>query len=299
MNKIESMSKRMRHLDIVAGILITYMVYVHVSQFFDFENVAFSKILQHLFGFFMPWFFFKGGMFFRDSPLRKIIYGGFKRLMIPYIIWTIIGVLVLSIIRYEHGIAFNFLTCIKGTLGCLALTGSVSGNLPLWFLLTLYLVRLIYKCSKLCNISAIAFVFVCFFGGLACNYYDISCPKYFANTLTASMFFGGGDLMKSIQYNYKIKWLSIILFVLINCFAYTYVGIRNNVVIEGYYLLWPIFSFSGIIFINNIFFNLEKLKNHKIYQFVSKLLAFIGSHSMAIYVVHWPILLILRDIIEK
>lgn len=198
MNKIESVSKRMRHLDIVAGILITYMVYVHVSQFFDFENVAFSKILQHLFGFFMPWFFFKGGMFFRDSPLRKIIYGGFKRLMVPYIIWTIIGVLVLSIIRYEHGIAFNFLTCIKGTLGCLALTGSVSGNLPLWFLLTLYLVRLIYKCSKLCNISAIAIVFVCFLGGLACNYYDITCPKYFANTLTAAMFFGGGGRINEI-----------------------------------------------------------------------------------------------------
>ena len=48
---------------------------------------------------------------------------------------------------------------------------------------------------------------------------------------------GGGELMKSLQYTCKLKWLSTILFVLINCFAYTYVGIRNNVVIEGNYFL--------------------------------------------------------------
>ena len=296
MSKVSSVYQRAIHLDILAGVLIVYMVYVHICQLFQYDNNVCFKCLQHIFGFFMPWFFFKGGMFYHDGLTTQIIKSGFRRLITPYILWTSIGVAILSIIRYYHGIPFDFLRCVKGSVGCMLLTGSVRGNLPLWFLLTLFCSRILFHLSRKCKLPSVVVLVACFIGGFLCNKFSIDTPKYLANTLTGTMFYAGGYLLRSKQYNRYYTIFSFVIFIAINYFAYTYVGIRNNKVLDGYYLLWPLFSFSGIILFNNVFSLIENYRENLL--IVVKPLAYIGVHSLLIYVIHWPILLVLKELIN-
>lgn len=69
---------RKKEFDAMAGLLILYMMFGHALWFFNLSDSHVAVITQYLFGFFMPWFFFKGGMFFRHEETSKIVMGGVK-----------------------------------------------------------------------------------------------------------------------------------------------------------------------------------------------------------------------------
>ena len=62
-----------------------------------------------------------------------------------------------------------------------------------------------------------------------------------------------------------------------------YVGMFSGNLIQGNYLLWPLFSISGIICMNNISRYIDKIK-------IGKAFGFVGRYSMNFYVLHWIIL---------
>ena len=76
-NKMEIMesgaNKRVSHIDAVSGLLIIYMIIIHVIQFSKFTTAL--RLLYPL-SFFMSWFFFKSGMFYKDKTHKKILTGG-------------------------------------------------------------------------------------------------------------------------------------------------------------------------------------------------------------------------------
>ena len=71
------MKKRDSSLDCVAGILIIYMVLVHIFQWSGMNNILSSCWMQPL-SFFMFWFFYKSGVFYKERKPVEVLLGGVR-----------------------------------------------------------------------------------------------------------------------------------------------------------------------------------------------------------------------------
>ncbi len=128
-------------VDVVAGIMILVMITNHTLQRTGYHNDVVEQTLM-LFSFFMPWFFFKGGMFYRQDSVRNTFTKGCNKLMRPYIVYGFVGVVVGIVISLWHGNMglVNYLVLsVKEWLRYAA----PSGNLPLWFLFSFFVVRVL------------------------------------------------------------------------------------------------------------------------------------------------------------
>ena len=72
-----NVSKRQRYIDALSGLLIINMILGHCIQLADCSDIPLYNWMNAL-SFFMPWFFFKSGMFYREKSLKETIYGGAK-----------------------------------------------------------------------------------------------------------------------------------------------------------------------------------------------------------------------------
>ena len=137
------MNIRDKSLDNIAGILIIYMIIIHICQMCKLTFV-FDYSLFRIFSFFMFWFFYKSGMFYRQKTIKEVLYTGCKRLMVPFVLFSLIGHVVLCVYMYNEGDRdwkHYLLSPIKSIL----VSGSTEGNLPLWFLPSLFMVQLLYS----------------------------------------------------------------------------------------------------------------------------------------------------------
>lgn len=63
--------KRKEYIDVVAGIMILWMIVGHLRQVSGF-NLDYPNILY----FFMPWFYYKAGALSDEKALRETANGG-------------------------------------------------------------------------------------------------------------------------------------------------------------------------------------------------------------------------------
>ena len=195
------MTKRIDYLDQVAGILICYMMLMHILLWKKIPLENDSLWLEPL-KFFMFWFFFKSGMFYREKLSKDILIGGCKRLIVPFVIFSIVGHLLLCIKLLQEG-DYNWMHYVLSPIKSILLNGSLAGNLPLWFLLTLLAVQLIFNyLSKKVNIWFVVFVGY----SIACilNMVAIPLPLYFANIALGIATYGFGYKMKNVQYKNNV-----------------------------------------------------------------------------------------------
>lgn len=181
--------ERNKAIDSVAGIMITYMVFSHICQHFSYENSDVYMTLEHIFYFFMPWFFFKAGMFFKMGDYKIILQKSFNRLIRPFILYSLIGHICYCGICYLQG-NLHLSTLIP--YYSLLMQGSIPGNLPLWFLLTLFLCRIIFNflVKKKVSVYWIALASLLLAFGL--HLIDFKQPFYLANTMTGVFFMSVG-----------------------------------------------------------------------------------------------------------
>lgn len=77
------MERRETHLDVICGVMILWMILVHVFQTTHLTESSVYLTLYRILFFFMPWFCFKAGMFEKTMPDKVCFEKNFKRLMIP------------------------------------------------------------------------------------------------------------------------------------------------------------------------------------------------------------------------
>ena len=80
-------TKRLNHLDAVAGLLIVFMMFTHIMQRCGLTGVQPYPFLQRALSFFMAWFFFKSGRFAKDTSLREESLMVWNKLMAPYLLF--------------------------------------------------------------------------------------------------------------------------------------------------------------------------------------------------------------------
>lgn len=126
-------------LDIVAGVLIIRMMLTHAGAGAEYMP-EFTRWISRVLYFFMPWFFFKAGMFFRTKPRREFYRSNARRLLVPFAVFSLIGYLL-----WLPGVISNDSLSLTYKIFAptmqLVKEGSLTANMPLWFLLSLFLVK--------------------------------------------------------------------------------------------------------------------------------------------------------------
>ena len=280
--QVMSTSKRDNSLDAIAGILILYMVAVHSLMRFELYGGD-VKYCMYLLTFYMPWFFYKAGMLWHVKNFNQVVGGGNKRLLKPFVTYSIIGYLVYVISLVVVG-DYNWIHYTLTPVKSLLLSGSVSGNEPLWFLLSLFIVRIIGNetIGRFKNCGKIAIAFLCVILGWGFNAFGIFKPDWMLNITTGYAFFLLGHLLRKVQYARYVFPLSAILYVTawFTCFAS--VEMRHNLLECGIYPVWPIVCIVGMVLINNLFKRIPLSDRNP--------LVGIGRNSLTILVWHYPIL---------
>lgn len=267
---------RNNSLDNINGVLITFMFFYHVVGFAGLSEDFY--IITNIFSFFMPWFFFKSGMFFKEEKFIDIYHKSIKRLIYPFIYFSIIGHFIYCLYLFFVVKDFNIIHYTLSPIKQLLMYGSIAGNLPLWFLLSLFAVRIIffyvyknkYLISLLVAIPYLVYIF------------EINIPLYFVNVFSGLFFYSCGYFLKKHQYNNKFFLIAFGIYFLALILCPSYIDMRTNNLVWGNYYWYYIVALAGIITINGLFFYLTKKE--------IPVLNILGKNSMAILCIHWLVL---------
>lgn len=270
--------KRIDYVDQISGLLIVYMILFHIFQFCDMRDVAHSCLMQTL-SFFMFWFFYKSGMFYREKTCKEIAIWGGRKLMVPFVVFSIVGHLADCV----HKIAmsdFCWMDLMLAPVKCVLAIGAVGGNLPLWFLPSLLAVQLAYAFLH----RKIRDEWICMLGFVVA-YLTYSQgwhkPLYVGNIALGLVAYSMGHLLRDKQYERTILLVCLATYVVTFIIQPSFIDIRANELASGYYPLAVLFGISGCLLINNLFRRLP---------FRLGLLEYIGIRSMRYYVIHWIVL---------
>lgn len=318
-------SKRYAHIDLAAGIMILWMIIYHalgytwgfnlrdywhitdlsmlpegarafINEDGKLEAINVLVVYPYL-CFFMPWFFYKSGQFFKTRPFDEHLRKDSSKLLLTFIIWSAIGYvfyLVFGTLQHSLTLRGSTYSIVRG----LFLTGKVPINEPLWFLLTLFGVRFVanwllpnkdnkYRWPIVACIIIAGYIiaYACF-----CRNHRL-LPYWVSNGASGLVFFSLGYALR----DYENKWWLIapcVVVYLTCCFiGFPMVDMLFNRLVAGNYLLWMPVAFCGIITFN--VFCRVLCKHIRI-----KLLELAGQNAMTIYVTHILILLTCTFIVE-
>lgn len=270
--------QRQKGIDAVAGIMILNMVIGHCHSF----------PFQIYLSFFMPWFFFKSGMFYTHLTTKECVSKSAKKLLYPFVTFSLIGCFVHFIIIMLEG-DNNWIHYTLTPLKEIVLSGTTCGNQPLWFLFSLFMVRVIYSIVENKIKHPIFIAIPAIMLATILNMYNNPLPDYVSNGSAGLAFFSMGYALRRKQHLISVSLISIVIYLLFAIYGITVVDMRGNSLQQGVYVLWFIIAVAGCVAFNSVF---EKIP----YEF--KVLSWVGKNAMVIYVTHWMVIDIYYYVIQ-
>jgi peptidoglycan/LPS O-acetylase OafA/YrhL len=286
------------YLDNACCLLIFHMIYTcHIASHCGNPVPDIIAKINIAFSFFMSWFFFKGGMMHKNQPSRILLQKSVKRLLVPYAIFILLGVVLQGFINIINNNQITATAFLKDEIVHFLYTAEIPTVAASWFLLSLFVVRLIFNSL----ISKVHAVFItCFFvlvayllfvmqkWGLTKEIqvmgvnFHILIPHYLGNICHGLALYSLGYYLKEKQFSNAVFITALVLFVL-NLIIPAGIDFRANTPWSGsYYLLAVMYEIAGCIVINNIFKRFVDIK----IPFVTH----VGSNSMVYYLVHYPVM---------
>lgn len=86
--------KRNAGIDSIAGFFVLYIAVAHALSLYGITSARDGIFPFPCLYFFMPWFFFKGGMYFRHKEEKTTLVSSYKRLIVPYWVYTAVGLII-------------------------------------------------------------------------------------------------------------------------------------------------------------------------------------------------------------
>ena len=283
--------------DIACGLLIIHMIVSHCFQIAKCDETAVYMDYSRYLFFFMPWFFYKSGRFYKPLGLKENLITRGRDLLNPYIFFSVIGMVIDAFILVFEG-KYNIHEFIR-SIGQFFTKGSTYGNLPLWFLLSLFLSQALFNfiyikiISKRKNRETVLILgLVIILSGLAylLNRLGFTKPYYISNMITGTLFYTLGYLCRYIRMNSILVISAFIIYLASVYSGFHIVGMFTNSLISGKYLLWILSALSGIIVIDFV------CKKLPCFHYLR--LEYIGAHSMNFYVVHWIVLILVSFMVH-
>lgn len=193
--------KRNISYDVIAGILIIRMILGHYVSYAGLKDSVLFDSLNLLY-FYMPWFFYKSGMFTKPvtdlMSQKKYVIKEFKRLIIPFVVFTIVGLicsLSYDLITTPSVVGHNIIRQI----GSFIQLGYIYWSSHLWFLLALFVIKCLYNMYLYkCNQIALLGISLCF-AYLHNRFVAPSGCIWGGYIFSGIIFFVLGKMMKDIQ----------------------------------------------------------------------------------------------------
>lgn len=290
MNK---MGSRKVYIDEIAGILIFVMVMVHITARADIFGLNHRLLI--LFYYFMPWFYFKSGFLSKNINSNvPIIKNAAHKLLVPYLKYMCYGCIIGLLLNPSCSF---FLECAHS----LALSATCSGNIPLWFLLSLFIVKILAPCifrfaSRYEGASKFFFVIVlCVILITIANFTRdniLGKFQWLSHNMLGLVYYIIGVIYQKVKNNKGIISLILVLSIVLVCINYfllpSFVHMKSNFLECGNYYLWC-FSSAGACIL------FESFMRHK--NSGCKLFQLLGRNAMIILCTHWIILNVLSHIV--
>lgn len=288
-------TNRLPWLDFASGIMILWMIAYHVIQVVWGYEVNPCVVFPWL-HFFMPWFFYKSGMFFQKRSVKELWMKDRQKLLKTFLIWAIVGyVLFLFIGICNHTLTLRNTTYL--VIRRLFMAGAPPLNTPLWFLLTLFGVRFVANIAlpdrgdefgvlKLVGVVLLGYIV----SYLAYRFNHRLLPYWVANGAAGLSFFALGYAVRDWEPKWWLCLLCIVVYVTGCIHGFPMVDMLPNKLLNGHYLLWVPIAFCCIVFFNTICCRLYKLIRIRPLEWV-------GKNAMLIYLSHMLIIQIIMAVI--
>ncbi len=233
--EISKSLSRSNYLDNICGLLIIHMIFIyHLVNFCKFQvQPYFFVVVSQIFSFFMAWFFFKGGMFYKEKPLRIIIYSGLRRFIIPYVLFNTLGGLCdIFIAYYKQQGNLSISDLLIMPFSVTYYNEATYSNLALWFLLSMVVVKILFSIFYKIKIPILIVCSIFLVLGFLMNHYRyelssfslffdlcgkriyVLIPYYFGNICYGLAFYSLGYLLKSIQFNKYLFVTCVIIYII-------------------------------------------------------------------------------------
>ena len=192
-------------------------------------------------------------MFFHDGvSFNTTLRRGLKHLLVPYLVLVLLSQLFYSVIMMSLGFC-SFEEIVLTPIKSIILQSYSSANLPLWFLLNLFVVKLLYCVLIGLKFSKLHILLFAFIMAYLCNIVGLKYPYIIGSTFVALLYYSSGALLKKIQYKDIIFLIAILLTVLIQLFDFSNLLTFRNELRSGHYILAPLLTISTLIIIDNLF----------------------------------------------
>jgi surface polysaccharide O-acyltransferase-like enzyme len=244
--------------------------------------------------FFMPWFFYKSGQFFRKRSVKELWKKDSHKLLRTVVIWSVVG--------YVFFLFFGLLNDTLTLRGCtysvvrgLFLRGHIPINGPCWFLLTLFGVRFVanialpergdkYIVLKILSVVVVGYII----SFLAYRFNHRLLPYWVANGAAGLSFFALGYTFRDVEDKWWLIVIGAIVYTVGCVYGFPIVEMWPNDLVRGSYLLWIPIAFLCILFFNVVC--------QKLYDYIRiKPVEWIGKNAMKIYVSHMLVVSTITD----
>lgn len=262
-------NKRLSWLDSLRGFGIILITLGHLG--------CFELLERYIYSFHVPLFFFISGYLYRSNalPLPTFIKKKTLSILVPFLVWTALSTSVNLVLGYR------LIPLIEKAL---TYKGQLTWNSPLWFLLVLYFVEILFTLLDRINertyfkviIIVVSLVTFLLIG-------DIRLTLKLNLVPFAMIFFATGNVMRRSIENrgfFLKRWQKIPLALLLLVTGFVFGAVLNCRIkythaIWGNYLYLFIAAFCSVIFYYILFRNVDKIGH-------SKLLKYLGENSMII-----------------
>jgi acyltransferase len=257
------------------------ILWINNLKVFGILAVILGHIASPLGGFIyswhMPLFFILSGFFIKfNLPTKEFFIKDFQRLMVPYFLFALIGLVVEDLKRIAlHRDSLDYVHEIKGVFIWMDMTSLINSYaFVLWFLPTLFFARIFLMVIHKC-IENIVFQFI-IVAILFTTSFFVELPFAIDNSLNAILFlFIGNIFYKSYQEIYILYSLPFIA-----AAVYLVYGIPSLDIATK--------SYNNIIL--NIFFSVSMIyimiATFKRINYSNKLLTIWGGNIMLLFIVH-------------
>lgn len=281
MTKTSISSSRVGYLDLAAGILMLWIISFHAVNGSKVFGDVDARVAIPFLTFSMPWFFYKSGAFFCRNRGREGLKRDVRKLLFPYLRWSALGFLAYLLMMAIDG-TFCTEECLKKPLDTFWIYGYVPLDVPVWFVLSLFVAKVLAHFLFKLKVHPIPIALVGFGIAFAMHVADNPrIPVYLSNVPMGLGFFMLGNMLH--RYEHKV-WLFIpcaIGYLLFLFLETPVVGLHRNVYLGGNYYLWPLFSICGIVAFNNLCKWLCAALDK-----IGTPISFIGQHSIQLLVSH-------------
>lgn len=187
--KLRDNKPRIEFIDLAKGVCIIMVVVFHAG---------FAKNIPAINAMRMPLYFILSGLFFKDyGGFFNLLYKKANKILVPFCFFTILY-LIPAIFKYsQHIILSVFIDPIFAPQVV---------NYPIWFLICLFLVNIIYySIQKYFADWIVKSIVVILFGfsGFLLSYYNIYIPFFLGSAFSALPYFYIGVLLKRTPILYK------------------------------------------------------------------------------------------------